>query len=401
MRKALRTIIVISILLVSAGHITSIIPVDLYAFHEGGAGYCDGCHDLHSPLQFRGEETVESDSSGPEMYMLKGSDPSSTCLICHARASAFYNIFSKDGSQYTPGGDYYWLKKTFTSITNGTVYLSEGDKHGHNVIAADYGLTEDRILDAAPGGSYASFAMGCNSCHDSHGTIQGSAKNIKAISGSGSYGRIAPQGTISGNYRLLGGLGYNGGIRSSAVSFAYPAPVAVANEANWTETDSNHPAYGSGMSEWCANCHNDMLIDSNKHPAGDDAQLSRSVIANYNAYLKTGDPRGIQATSYLSLVPFELGITDKSLLDPSSSSGPGTSGKANVMCLTCHRAHASAFPLIGRWDFRATFITDSHPKYGDGGVTGNDVLNSYYGRNMAAQFGPYQRQFCNKCHMQD
>ncbi len=38
---------------------------------------------------------------------------------------------------------------------------------------------------------------------------------------------------------------------------------------------------------------------------------------------------------------------------------------------------------------------------GDGGVTANDVLNSYYGRDMAADFGKYQRQLCNKCHLMD
>ncbi len=401
MRKALRTIIVIAIFIITWGLAALLLPSELYAFHEGGVGYCNGCHDLHIPLQTEELSTNEGDNSGTGVYLLKGSDPSSTCLICHAEAGAFYNIFSQDGSQYMPGGDFYWLKKTFTSIVNGTVYISEGDNHGHNVIASDYGLSEDRELSSAPGGVYSSFDMGCSSCHDSHGILNGNAKNGKAISGSGSYGMLAPQGTITGNYRLLGGLGYNGGSKSGAVSFAYPAPVAVAKADKWTETDSNHPAYGSGMSEWCANCHNDMLSGSDKHPAGSNARLSSSVIANYNAYLKTGDARGMQAISYLSLVPFELGTDDKSMLDPSRSSGPDTSGKANVMCLTCHRAHASAFPFIGRWDFKATFIADSHPKSGDSGVTGSDVINSYYGRNMAAQFGPYQRQLCNKCHMQD
>lgn len=401
MKNTLRTTAIIAIFLLTWSQITLLLPNVLYAFHEGGVGYCEGCHDLHSPLQVRGDGTNDGENSGFGVYMLKGRDPSSTCLICHAEEHAFYNIFSKDGSQYMPGGDFYWLKKTFTSIVDGAVNISEGDTHGHNVNAADYGLSEDRLLDSAPGGVYSSFAMGCNSCHDSHGTISGNAKNGKAISGSGSYGRLALQGTITGNYRLLGGLGYNGGSKSSAVSFAYPAPVAVANAVNWTETDSNHPAYGSGMSEWCANCHNDMLSGSGKHPAGDNARLSASVIANYNAYLKTGDSRGMQAISYLSLVPFELGTDNKSMLNPSSSSGPDSSGKANVMCLTCHRAHASAFPFIGRWDFKATFIADSHPKSGDSGVTGSDVLNSYYGRNMTLQFGPYQRQLCNKCHMQD
>ncbi|MDH4029135.1 MAG: cytochrome C, partial [Nitrospirota bacterium] len=184
-------------------------------------------------------------------------------------------------------------------------------------------------------------------------------------------------------------------------AFVYPAPVAVADPYNWTETNTNHPAYGSGMSEWCANCHADVQNSGNKHPSGSNARLGSRIAANYNSYVKTGYITGSRSAAYLSLVPFELGTEDRSLLDPKSASGPAVGGKANVMCLTCHRAHASAFETIGRWDMHTTFIRDSHPKYGDSGVTGNDVLNSYYGRNMSAEYGDYQRQFCNKCHIQD
>ena len=68
------------------------------------------------------------------------------------------------------------------------------------------------------------------------------------------------------------------------------------------------------------------------------------------------------------------------------------------MCLTCHRAHSSAFRSIGRWDLDAVLLADSHPGPGDGGVAGNDVQHSYYGRNIPAEFGPDQGQFCEKCH---
>ena len=110
---------------------------------------------------------------------------------------------------------------------------------------------------------------------------------------------------------------------------------------------------------------------------------------------------GKQASAYLALVPFEVDATSTSLLDPSSSSGPGAGGVANVMCLTCHRAHASAFPSMGRWDFETAFMADSHPRAGDGGASGLDVLHSYYGRDMISEFGEKQRQLCNKCHRKD
>jgi len=172
----------------------------------------------------------------------------------------------------------------------------------------------------------------------------------------------------------------------------------------WAETDSNHTAYGSGMSEWCANCHSGFLSSNvgaqgKSHPSGNNAKITSEYANNYNSYVSTGDLSASQASAYLALVPFEVGTTSTALLDPYNSSGPG--GEANVMCLTCHRAHASAFRGMGRWDFEVTRIADSHPQVGDGGASGTDALNSYYGRDMIAEFGAKQRQLCNKCHLKD
>jgi hypothetical protein len=219
------------------------------------------------------------------------------------------------------------------------------------------------------------------------------------------YGEKPFEETTNGNYRLLGGAGYQGSPQGSGVTFTHGSPIAVADSFSWTETDSRHPAYGSGMSEWCANCHPAFLNSSTgglagKHPAGKGAKLNSDIAKNYNSYIKTGDLNGTQASAYLALVPFEVGISDVAFLDHSSSAGPGL-GNANVMCLTCHRAHASAFKNIGRWDFETALIADSHPQSGDGGASGNDVVNSYYGRNMTAEFGETQRQLCNKCHLKD
>ncbi len=379
--------------------ISFVLPIVAHAFHEGGTGYCNGCHILHK-AQGNQQESEEESSPGLNKHMLTGSDPSSSCLQCHAQAGKFYAVFSKDGSRYSPGGDFYWILKTFTWNTDGRHYISEGDSHGHNVIAVDYGLYTDTTLTSAPGGEYPSNAMGCTSCHDPHGKTENS-NNSSAVSVSGSFGETPENGTIAGNYMLLGGIGYRGGADVNNVSFTQPAPIAVANPFNWEETDSNHTAYGSGMSEWCSNCHINFLNDNGKHPASNNAKLGADITVTYNSYVKTGYLRGTEETAYLALVPFETGTADKSLLNPSSTAGPDPAGQSNVMCLTCHRAHASAFHNIGRWDFSTTFIANSHPRADDSGITGNDHLNSYYGRNMTDTFGNYQRQLCNKCHIKD
>ncbi|KPK01218.1 MAG: hypothetical protein AMK71_06390 [Nitrospira bacterium SG8_35_4] len=352
-----------------------VLPGVIFAFHEGGSGYCQGCHVFHVP---------PGNSNQTTSAMLIGSDPSSTCLRCHAEAGQYYNVLSFNGSSYTPGGDFYWLKKTFTWKKGALTFYSEGDNHGHNIVANDYGAQADITQTAAPGGTYPSSGLSCISCHNPH-----------ARTG------VDATGTPTENYRLLGGDGYSDSTNVSGTSFTDPAPIAAYDAYDWTESDTSHVAYGSGMSEWCGNCHVGFLNNSHMHPAGNNEKLSPDIINNYNAYIKTGDMNGNYSTAYLALVPFEQGITDATLLDPWSTSGPDPAGTANVMCLTCHRAHASAFNNIGRWDFSATFLADSHPQYGDDEATGDDVFNSYYGRDIVADFGEYQSQLCNKCHVQD
>jgi len=375
-----------------------------FPFHEGGGEeYCLGCHNIHRPQGSQDPST--SESSAPATMTLRGSDPSSTCLQCHAVSGTIQAVLSADGSKFTPGGDFYWLGKTFTWTEGALKYQSEADTHGHNVVALDYGLHQDRRKSTAPGGYYLSSSLACTSCHNPHAKTLANGEAGSTTSLSSLYVEKPFGGTTDGNYRLLGGKGYEGSPQGSGVIFTYGPPIAVADSFSWTETDSRHPAYGSGMSEWCANCHQAFLNSSTgggagKHPAGMGAKLNGDIAKNYNSYVKTGNLNGSQGSAYLALVPFETGISDTMFLDPSSSSGPGP-GNANVMCLTCHRAHASAFQNIGRWDFEVAFIADSHPQFGDGGASGNDVANSYYGRNMTAEFGETQRQLCNKCHLKD
>lgn len=353
------------------------------AFHEGGVGHCNGCHTIHNT-----QGAISGTGGGVFRWLIPGTDPSSVCLNCHAGPGSpeSHHIYSANGTAMSPGGDFYWLKKSF-SWAGGS---SSGDSHGHNIVAMDFGFRQDPRNSKSPGGNYSSDSLGCNSCHDPHG------RTGLRVSGSGSYGPGSP-GSALGNYRLLGGIGYGGGSQVKNVSFRNGPPIARQSQASrYGESDISHVDYGSGMSEWCRNCHEAIHKgrSSFEHPAGE--RLETEMIDTYNRYVKTGDLTGNAATSFLSLVPFERGVADSAALDPSSTYGPD--GNARVMCLTCHRAHATAFRAIGRWDFDAQYIVNSHPAPGDGGVTGSDVLYSYYGRNMVGQFGTTQRRFCEKCH---
>lgn len=358
------------------------------AFHRGGVGSCDGCHGQH-------QGPTNSDTPTTGAFLLIGGDASSTCLRCHATHGEGATELSTDGSAFTAGGDFYWLKKTF-GWNDGSVRKSvPGDRHGHNVVAVDFNLSPDAKLTTAPGGTFSAARLSCTSCHDPHG--RPTKTGTSPIASSGSYGAAAQSGQAVGTYRMLRGAG------SGATPFVFGAPVAVAPAGNAPETDRNHVAYGSGMSEWCSNCHAALLNTNPKagrmHPAGAGAKFSPQTLANYNEYVRTGNLSGSQADAYSALVPFETGTKDVTTLNPASRSGPD--GESNVMCLSCHRAHASAFASIGRWDVGATFLSDSHPKIADEGASASDAANSYYGRDLRQEFGPYQRSLCNKCHARD
>jgi hypothetical protein len=363
-----------------------------YPFHEGGVGPCEGCHTMH------GTEGGLSLTAGS--WLMRKADPSSICLNCHAGSGgpSSISVASTDGSAMTPGGDFAWLNRDFTWAGGS----SPGERHGHNVIAVDFGFPQDFSLSAAPGGTYLAGELGCNSCHDPHGKGGGgTGQGGLPVSGSGSYGGTPFAGTIQGNFRLLGGSGYDGGEQASGFAFIAPSPVARGNPAApYGETDTSHVDYGSGMSAWCGNCHGGIL--NSEHSAGTgfehptDDTLDAEMIDTYNRYVRTGDISGTAATSYLALVPFERGASDANSLDPTSLQGPDTNSK--VMCLTCHRAHASAFRAIGRWDFNAQLLSESHPAAGDAGVSGSDLLHSYYGRDIISEFGPSQGPLCEKCH---
>jgi hypothetical protein len=354
--KFIRFVLVI----VAAALITFGLGGIAMAFHDDGVARCAGCHTMHNSQD--GEPITDT----PGSYLLKMSDPSSTCLDCHAD----YGQMTGDGSGYGSGGDFYWLTKTFSWSAHGHAYESTGDSHGHNIIALDYSLPlPDQTLSTAPGGSFDSSELACSSCHDPHGTGDGAL----LLWGS-------EKSNFSADAPILKGLSRRTVIGNSG---------AVA--------DDNHVAYGSGVSNWCANCHGDFLSGDEMHPVNQD--LGSTNAAHYNEYVSTSDRTGDITTAYWEIVPFETGLP----LENDSTAGPTSSDQ--VMCLSCHRAHATAFPDAGKWDFSATFITeDSHPQTGDGGASSDDVLNKYYGRVFDDGDGSesqMQRSLCNKCHVQD
>lgn len=370
-----------------------------FAFHGGGVAHCDGCHSMHN--------SPENPITGnPNESLMKGSDSTSTCLNCHNGAGG-YHINSADGSNLNGGGDFGWLANEYSATVRGNVAAYAGDNAGHNVVSIDFGLNADGALATAPGGTYDATLLGCTSCHDAHGQVlDGTAGGSLPVGTSGSYSASAPAGTIKGNYRLLGDSLYEAGHNiNDGFAFTNNAPIALSNASSGTQV-----RYGSGMSQWCANCHTDYLVtdpDSmlGKHPTA--VTLSKDGYdANYNSYVATGNFTGTVATAFDPLVPFETGSTDQAtLVTAGVTSTVGADANSLVMCLSCHRAHASAFNNMGRWDFETEYI--AHAAALDPAITVPAPATSvaYYGDgvaiDVATKYGDRQRSLCNKCHVQD
>jgi hypothetical protein len=322
------------------------------AFHDAGVAACNGCHTMHNS---ENGQLVDPDSPDGNPWLLIDATPSDVCLSCHSTGSR--GVFAADplapSAQKGAGNFVFLLEDNLNDGHGGATSPISGDAAGHNINAPSKGVGPDGTLSAAPGGDFPSEALGCSSCHDPHGNT---------------------------NFRLLYGVGP---IQDGLHTFTNPAPDAegIALRTQ-TETNSTHTAYKSGMSAWCGNCHGDFHANNTKliHPSG--TVLGGTVATNYDLYNGTVDQTGgSHASAYLAAVPFEDAANTIT-----STAGPTASSK--VMCLSCHRPHASSAINAGRWDFDVTLLAE------DGLESGSYAIPNPYGNAN-------QRSLCNKCHVKD
>ena len=351
MRKAMRLLPLITVA------VAVLCAAPALAFHDEGVAHCNGCHTMHNSYE---GQLIDPGAPNGNPWLLVDATPSDVCLNCHSGTNSSRGVF--DGACDATGhsrekgaGNYIYL--TCTDLRESTRGAPiPGERAGHNLDAPGHGLATDTTIGAAPGGTFPSSLMGCTSCHDPHGTAA---------------------------FRLL----YNARLVQGFYNFNNPAPVATKNSGG-AESPTDHTAYNSGMSEWCGNCHTnfDDIGTTHKHVTGaDDGALGAGIATAYNLYNGSDDlTGGVAATAYWPEVPFE---------DPANtvSSTAGPSASSVVMCLTCHRAHATSAESGGRWDFNVTFNEE------DGDAWGTYELAQRIS-NLSTNAN---RSLCNKCHVKD
>jgi len=327
--------------------------VPALAFHDEGVAHCNGCHTMHNSYE---GQLVDPDSPNGNDWLLIDATPSDTCLECHSTGTT-RGVFNGDcatgASRENGAGNYIFLTcPDLRESTRGAII--PGERAGHNLNAPGHMLATDTTITMAPGGTFPSSLMGCTSCHDPHGT---------------------------NSYRLL----YGARLVQGTFPFTNPPPVAEKLASTGGETPSNHAAYQSGMSQWCGNCHTNFanIGTTHKHVVG--VAMGATIATAYNLYAGSDNLfGGTQPTAYWPEVPFE---------DPAMTitSTQGPSGSSVVMCLTCHRAHATSAASAGRWDFNVTFNEE------DGDTWGTYEM----AQRISALSTNANRPLCNKCHVKD
>jgi len=418
----------ISLIIVIAALVTFGLGVDAFAFHGGGVAQCEGCHTMHNSMNgavmtrnsntfLPSPPTLGIGQAGP--FLLQASDQSSACLNCHgttATGPSGYRVLSyglpagTPPTMRTPGGDFGWLKQTSTG--------------GHNIVAKDFGYTAETLKagNVAPGGTYPVGSLHCTSCHDPHGKTRRLADDTyvnggAVIAESGSYGVDATGTHAVGAYRLLGGKGYLPASVAAMPSLMFNQdPMAAAAPSTYNASEAVTDVivnYGdSTVGMWCQQCHSKMHMAGtaiNVHP--NDEAVGTTIAGIYNAYKGTDGAGTIQG--YTSLVPVAVDNQKKnSLLNGYFTQNELIAGSDRVQCLSCHRAHASAFDHMTRFPVTEVFT------YEDGGglatyasntlgttsavsyLTPAEMQAALYDRPASA-FGVEARALCNKCHAKD
>jgi hypothetical protein len=324
------------------------LPTSAVAFHDGGSAQCGDCHVTHGAA----DAQPLPDGSNPLLIAPTATD---VCLLCHGgQDGVFGNNPLNPPVERGAGNFVFLLEDNVNDAADGLTNPIAGESCGHSVISLDYGVGQDTRFSYAPGGNFPSSQLGCTSCHDPHGNDE---------------------------FRMLNGVGP---VQDGLFEFNYPAPQAIGLDITnplAIESPDQHTAYLQGMSDWCGNCHglyhDEDFNGSFEHDS--DETMDSEIVNTYNQYNGASDPHG--GFSYVAYLPDVAFENTKS----STTSTAGATNSSRVMCLTCHRAHASSAPHAGRWDFNIDRLDE------DGLISGSwPIANPY---NDSAQ-----GQLCYKCH---
>jgi len=330
-----------------------VTSIPVLAFHNGSQLVCDNCHTMHyseggqaPPTQAKGYPQ-NADSGGPFEHLLVKSNITDLCLQCHkdngyTGAPSVYNTNPASASVLLPGGDFGYSAKipqaTLPGLTSGghNPFGSPGAQQSVNFNPSPDGGATGLT---PPGSSTTMSSFQCTDCHGVHGPESGNV-SVSRLATYQNYGYRLLLAEPLGNNTLVS----TDSIISRAWIVSGGAVVAGPDGANLQQSESatNINVYKGGFSEWCSSCHANFHaeVDQTANDWDGTAYIrhpTNSVLTSLRAYA-TG-------STYDYNYPLVQGNGTW------TNTGGGTLGNTDkIQCLTCHKAHATAYPNALRWD---------------------------------------------------
>lgn len=315
---------------------------------------CSSCHTIHNSQD--GDPMNFDSSSTPNQKLLRGD-----CIGCHAQNTASNVVDGVPQVLHTNGTDL--AGGNFRYVVTGPT-----DYKGHNVSGL---VAEDATLGSIPPGFNSTYdpstgnfntasrltCAGTNGCHGD----RDQSDELTSLSG----GHHGDDSILSyGASFTLTGQG-----ATVATSFRFLYKIKGAEDSDWhaTRSTTDHNEYlgesyasrgttdawanmQGTISELCSECHADYHLGglTSDSGIGSASPWYRHPI---DVIIPGSEEYASISTTYDDDTPV---ARPSSFFSDSLASGSATvtAGTDRIMCLSCHRAHASNYYKSMRWDYK-------------------------------------------------
>ena len=314
-------------------------------------GECSNCHTVHNSQHGKDMQTGYAESSSAQANLLRATN----CLGCHASSeSTWYGtggapiVYNASGPNYgdndegLAAGNFY-----YTTTASGA---SETTSRGHSLdcigSADDNSAPSSDQRTSCGSGCHMPDGLrtnGCESCHfPAH--HKGSSSGGWADADNGYYRFLGPVPDPDG-----GTTGHLWGIRGYEDNDWQKSTGSI--DHNEYSGERKTTGYFS-INHFCAGCH---YASSGPSNCGLFSTITSTTYHKANLVLPNHN-----TTNWDGYYPNETGIYSPLLpIARSNITSYNTSPSNNVaydandtlMCLTCHRAHASPYDKMLRWDY--------------------------------------------------
>nr|MBF0220884.1 cytochrome c3 family protein [Desulfobulbaceae bacterium] len=332
---------------------------------EAASGVCSNCHVMHASEAGTAAATAND-------TLLR-----STCIGCHTKDNGTGVTIAGDG---TPGVLHNGVAAN-SMLAGGNFKYSDtvlGDQtYGHNpyvsgVIAADTRYTtanppgwkatgfsaNGQVGGGSPDWTNGSNLLTCAGVYGCHGLH--TADELNGAHHANKTGTDIDGSTVGSSYRFLYGIiGWedpNYELNATAANGDHNVYYAVdrsGGDDDVTTTANNSKT----ISYFCAECHGIFHSGAANEGVSNDASMTSPWIRHPSDVVM---PIGPSSSGDFD----ELAAYDPNVPLGSSTVGDGTFvvgavADRIVMCLSCHRAHASPYPASLRWDYTEMVAGDN------------------------------------------